>query len=73
MLDYSVKADWRKLTRDSVIDSDVGKDLLEKLLELFLRIRGFSYAKDMKEKHKMNAKASKKHSLRTELKKSTIS
>lgn len=73
MSNYSIKADWRKVTCDSVIDADVGKDLLEKLLGLFLRIRGFSYAKDMKEKHKMNAKTSKKKSLRTELKKATNS
>ena len=73
MSNYCIKYDWRKLIGDSLIDVDVGKDLLEKILGLFLRIRGFSYAKDIKEKHKLSAKTNKKHSLRTELKKASTS
>ena len=60
------------MSSDSSIDVDVGEDLLEKLLGLFLRIKGFSYAKDIKEKHKPSANTSKKRSLRTELKKALI-
>ena len=51
------------------IDSDVGKDLVEQILGLFSRIRAFSYAKTIKEKHKLQSKKCSKRSLRTELKK----
>lgn len=54
------------------INPDITKDLLEKLLGFYVRIRCHSYAKDVKDKHKIALKtAGKKRALRTELKKIT--
>ena len=48
-------------------------NLLEHLLTIYLRVRSFSYAKDKVQQHKITNRASKKRSLRTEIKKSTSS
>lgn len=70
MVNFTVKFHWKRLVENSevVIDKDVGRDLLERILGLFLRIRSFSYAKQIKEKYKLQTKTVKKRSLRTGLK-----
>ena len=64
-----VKLYWQKLVDSSLlsIEKDVGKDLLEQMFGLYMRIRSFSYAKDIREKHKRKTKQGKKRSLRNEL------
>jgi len=46
-------------------------NLLEQILTLFVRLRTFSFAKDIREKHKLAKKASRKRSLRTDIKQSS--
>lgn len=55
------------------VDDELCFNILEKILLLFTRVRTFSYAKDIREKHKCSKKKSKKSSLRTEIKKSSSS
>ena len=70
MKNHVVKSFWHKMVEDSMlsIDSDVGKDVLEQMLGLYIRVRSFAYAKSIREKHKLQAKRGKKRSLRNELK-----
>ena len=58
---------------DPKVDSEISMNLLEQILTLFVRIRTFSYAKDVREKHKAAKKLSKKRSLRTEIKQASCS
>ena len=73
MTNYLVKINFQIILKrvECTLEKDISKDLLEKLIGLFLRIRAHSYAKDVKEKHKLLAKTAKKRSLRKELKKNT--
>ena len=48
-------------------------DLLEHILTLYFRVRAFSFAKDVREKHKAAHKALRKCSLRTEINKASSS
>ena len=68
--DFDVKSNFEKILSDNdCAKSEYAKNLLEKILGLYLRIRCHSYAKDIKEKQKIVRKtAGKKRSLRTELK-----
>ena len=58
---------------DPEVDDEISYNTLEKILILFTRVRAFSYAKDIREKHKMKKKQAKKSSLRTQIKKSSSS
>ena len=58
---------------DPKVNSEISMNLLEHLLTLFTKVRTFSYAKDIREKHKAAKKESRKRSLRTEIKKSSTS
>ena len=58
---------------DPKVDSEISMNLLEQILTLFVRIRTFSFAKDVREKHKAAKKSSKKRSLRTEIKQGSCS
>ncbi|XP_065068671.1 uncharacterized protein LOC135693981 [Rhopilema esculentum] len=53
------------------ISKEVSMDLLEHMLTIYFRVRTFSFAKDIREKHKISKKLAKKRSLRTEIKKSS--
>ena len=55
------------------ISKEVSLDLLEHMVTIYFRVRTFSYAKDIREKHKVSKKQAKKRSLRTEIKKSSSS
>ena len=55
------------------INKEVSMDLLEHMVTIYFRVRTFSYAKDIREKHKISKKQAKKRSLRTEIKKSSSS
>ena len=73
--DGSVNNDFKYISEsaDRKVDKEVAKNLLENLVLLYIRVRSHSYAKKLKESHKVYKKASKKRSLRTELKLSTSS
>ncbi|XP_057290251.1 uncharacterized protein LOC130612937 [Hydractinia symbiolongicarpus] len=57
---------------DPKVKKEICINLLEHLLTLFVRVRTFSYAEDVREKHKAAKKKGKKRSLRTELKQTSI-
>ena len=46
-------------------------NLLEHILTLYFRVRAFSFAKDVREKHRAAHKELRKRSLRTEIKKAS--
>ena len=58
---------------DPKVNKGLSLNLLESMLELFVKVRMFSFARDIKEKHKVKNKKAKARSLRTEIKKSSCS
>ena len=58
---------------DIEIKKEIGLNLLEDMLTLYIRIRAHSHAKDKQEDHKMSKNKTKARSLRTEIKKQTSS
>ncbi len=62
---------WENITTD--LDYEILKECkklaLERFVKLFVKVRSFSYAKDIINRHKLKEKASKKRALRTDLKK----
>ena len=58
---------------DPKVDKEISLDLLERILILYVRVRAFSYAKDIREKHKVAKKITKKRPLRTEIKQGSCS
>ena len=58
---------------DPKVNKELSLNLLESMLELFVKVRMFSFARDIKEKHKVKNKKAKARSLRTEIKKSSCS
>ena len=58
---------------DPKVNKELSLNLLESMLELFVKVRMFSFARDIKEKHKVKNKKAKARSLRTEIKKSSRS
>ena len=58
---------------DPKVNKEISMNLLEHILSLFVKVRVFSYAKDIREKHKVTNKKSKKRSLRTEIKQASSS
>ena len=55
------------------MNGELNLNLLESMLQLFVEVRMFSFARDIKEKHKVKNKKTKARSLRTEIKKSSSS
>ena len=50
-----------------VTDDYVGKDVLQNIVDLYVRVRSFSFAKDIIQKHKMKGKQLKAKALRKEI------
>jgi hypothetical protein len=67
---YIVLSLYKQVCNDPE-STEVSKNLLEHLITLFVRVRSFSYAKDIIEKHKMRKKTCKTRSLRCEIKKAS--
>ena len=53
------------------MNGELNLNLLESMLQLFVEVRMFSFARDIKEKHKVKNKKTKARSLRNEIKKSS--
>lgn len=53
---------------DPKVNSEISLNLLEQILTLFVRMRTFSYARDIREKHLASKKKGKKRALRTDIK-----
>ena len=71
--DIIIKSNFKDLCRqlDTPIDGEISKNLLEKLIQLYLRVRSHANAKSIKEKAKLDSRENKKKSLRVELKRAT--
>ena len=61
------------LSVDINVTKEFRMNLLEHILTLYFRVRSFSYAKDIREKHKAAKKDSRKRSLRTEINRASSS
>jgi len=61
------------LSVDVYIKKEFRMNLLEHILTLYFRVRSFSYAKDIREKHKAAKKESRMRSLRTEINRASSS
>ena len=55
------------------VNKELNLNLLESMLELFVKVRMFSFARDIKEKYEVKNKKTKVRSLRTKIKKSSSS
>ena len=53
---------------DPKVNSEISLNLLEQILTLFVRMRTFSYARDIREKHRASKKKGKKRAMRTDIK-----
>ena len=62
----------RRLSEEKV-SKEIAFNVLEDMITLYIRLRSHSFAKDKQQQHKMNKDATKKRSLRTELKKQSSS
>jgi len=58
---------------DPKVEKELGWNLLEDLLKLYFTVRGFSFARDVREKYKAAKKKVKNRSLRTQIKKASSS
>ena len=58
---------------DSEVNKEISLNLLEQILTLFVRLRTFSFAKDVRENQKASKKTAKKRSLRPEIKQASCS
>ena len=56
---------------DMELEKEISKNLLEDMLTLFVKTRAFSFAKDIREKHKAAKKKTANRSLRTEIKRAS--
>ena len=58
---------------DPKVNKEISLNILEQILVLFVRLRTFSFAKDVREKQKASKKTAKMRSLRTEIKQASCS
>ena len=66
----SLFQEWVR-SSDLEISKDVSKDILHQVLLLYVKVRSFSFAKDVINKHKAEQKQSKSKALRKEIKNSS--
>ena len=73
MTDFGVLSNFSNLhsKAEEKVDKEIALNLLEQLLSLYIRVRGFSYAKDRLQQHKVAAHKTKSRSSRTEIKKAS--
>ena len=64
---------WNMLVEECGWEITKGRSIifLDQILSLFIKIRSFSYAKDIVQKYKIQQKATKKKGLRKEIKRTT--
>lgn len=72
-IDVEVVAAYNAMLSDSdlMIDSHVAKDVLHNIIHLFVKVRSFSFAKDIIQKHKIKLKQLKSKALRKDLSRSS--
>lgn len=71
--DTDVVAFFNEIVSESSleIDSRISKDMLHSIITLYLRVRSFSFARDVIQKHKIKQKQVKAKSLRKEIKRAS--
>ena len=71
--DVEVVAAYSTMLRESdlVIDSKLAKDVLHNIINLYVRVRSFSFAKDVIQKHKIKLKQLKSKALRKDISRSS--
>jgi hypothetical protein len=67
--DEEVISSFNSLTSSSelVTEDSVGKDVLNSIVNLYVKVRSFSFAKDIVQKHKIKTKQTKAKALRKEI------
>ena len=70
--DSDVLANYQLIVSEADCDSysHVQKDVLHNIVSLYIRVRSFSYAKDVVQQYKIKAKQRKSNSLRKEISRS---
>ena len=73
MQDVHVVSNFQSIIDSSElkIDKNISKDLLHAIVDLLVRIRAYSYAKDIVQKYRAKQKTSRAKSLRKELRRSS--
>ena len=68
-----LRSKWNMLVEECACEITRGRSIifLDQILSLFIKIRSFSYAKDIVQKYKIQQKATKKKGLRKEIKRAT--
>ena len=68
-----LRSKWNMLMEECGFEITKGRSIifLDQILSLFIKIRSFSYAKDIVQKYKIQQKATKKKGLRKEIKRAT--
>ena len=71
-IDSDVLANYQLIVSEADCDSysHVQKDVLHNIVSLYIRVRSFSYAKDIVQQYKIKAKQRKSKSLRKEISRS---
>ncbi|KAG1655019.1 hypothetical protein GQR58_024744 [Nymphon striatum] len=74
VLDVEVVSAYNAMLSDSelTIDNNVGKDLLDSIIQLYVRVRSFSFTKDIIQKHQMKLKQLKAKALPDQLDKARL-
>lgn len=71
--DVEVVGAYNAMLSDSelMVDSNVAKDILHNIIRLYVRVRSFSFAKDIVQKHKIKLKQLKSKALRKDISRSS--
>ena len=71
--DIDVASNYNSLLGETemLVNSDVAKNTLQSIIELYLKVRSFSYAKDIVQKYKQNEHKSRSKALRKEIKRAS--
>ena len=72
LVNAEVLSNYSQIYSDANVEKEIAMNLLDHMLTLYLRVRSFSYAKDKIETHKIEKNKQRSRSLRTEIKKSSI-
>ena len=71
--DTDVASNYNSLLGETemLVNSDVAKNTLQSIIELYLKVRSFSYAKDIVQKYKQNEHKSRSKALRKKIKRAS--
>ena len=72
--DIDVTSDYNSLLGETevLVNSDVARNTLQSIIELYLKVRSFSYAKDIVQKYKQNEHKCRSKALRKKIKRASF-